>query len=242
DALCRASSGAPREHAIQSYKRSLALDPNLDETHHQLSLVYSHIGLLDEAERSVKKALEINPNNTLARFRAGVYIFYQGRFDDAIMVFKTIPSDFAPLIVDRSMAEALIQSGRINEAESLVDDYLRRYPQDEGGSFTSLKALLLAKGGKQKEAEEAITRAVEIGKGYGHFHHTAYNVASAYAIMNKSDDALKWLQNAADDGFPCYSYFEIDHNLDNIRKDQPFIDFLAKGKIQMEKYRVLVNN
>ncbi|HVF47559.1 MAG TPA: protein kinase [Pyrinomonadaceae bacterium] len=229
----------PHEHAIRSYKRSLALDPNLDETHHQLSLVYSHIGLLDEAEQSVNTALEINPNNTLARFRAGVYTFYQGRFDDAIMVFKTIPSDFAPLIVDRSMAEALIQSGRVSEAESLVDDYLRRYPQDEGGSFTSLKALLLAKAGKQKEAEEAITRAVQIGKGYGHFHHTAYNAASTYAALNSPDEAIKWLEFAADNGFPNYSYFDNDPNLKNIRNHPRFVEFMTRLRSRWEGFKSL---
>lgn len=233
------TKGFPHEQAIQSYKRSLALDQNLDETHHQLSLVYSHIGLLDEAQQSVKNALEINPNNTLARFRAGVYNAYQGKFDEAIGVFKTIPRDVTPLLVDRSIAEALIQTGRLNEAEAIVDDHLSRYPQDEGGSFTSVKALLLAKAGRQKEAKDAITRAVEIGNGYGHFHHTAYNVASAYAFLNKPDEAVKWLEVTAESGFPNYPYFEIDPNLNSVRKDQRFIVFMSKLKMQWERFKAL---
>ncbi|MGI8408395.1 MAG: winged helix-turn-helix domain-containing protein [Pyrinomonadaceae bacterium] len=230
----------PHEQAIQSYKRSLALDPNLDETHHQLSLVYSHVGLLDEAQQSVKSALEINPNNTLARFRVGVYTAYQGKLDDALAVFKTIPSDFTPLLVDRSTAEALIQTGRLDDAEAIVDEYLSRYPQDEGGSFTSVKALLLAKTGKQKEAEEASVRADQIGNGFGHFHHTAYNIASTYAVLNKPDEAVKWLEVAADGGFPNYTYFEIDPNLNNIRRYPRFIEFMLKLKVQWEKYKALV--
>lgn len=227
----------PHEQAIQSYKRSLAIDPNLDETHHQLSLVYSHIGLLDEAEQSVKKALEINPNNTLARFRAGVYIAYQGRFDDAIAVFNTIPSDFTPLLIDRSMAEALIQTGRLSEAEALVDDYLSKYPQDEGGSFTSVKALLLAKAGRRKEAEDAITRAVQIGKGFGHFHHAAYNAASAYAGLDKPDEAIKGLEYAAENGFSNYTYFDNDPHLKNIRNHRRFIDFMTELKVRGERFK-----
>lgn len=230
----------PHEQAIQSYKRSLTLDPNLDETHHQLSLVYSHIGLVDEAEQSVKKALEINPNNTLARFRAGVYIAYQRRFDDAIAVFKTIPRDFTPLLVDRSTAEVYIQTGRLIEAEAIADDYLSKFPQDEGGSFTSVKALLLAKAGKQKEAEEAIKRAVQIGKGFGHFHHTAYNAASAYAVLNKPDEAVKWLDFAAENGFPNYTYFDNDPNLKNIRNHPRFIEFMTRLKSRWERFKSLV--
>ena len=230
----------PHEQAIQSYERSLALDPNLDETHHQLSLVYSHIGLLDEADQSVKKALEINPNNTLARFRAGVYNAYKGKFDEALAIYKTIPSDFTPLLVARSIAEALIQTGRLSEAEALVDDYLMRYPQDEGGSFTSLKALLLAKAGKQKEAEEVRARAVQIGKGYGHFHHTAYNAASAYAALNNPDEAVRWLEFAAENGFPNYTYFDNDPNLKNIRNHPLFIEFMTRLKSRWERFKSLV--
>ena len=232
----------PHEKAIQSYKRSLTLDPNLDETHHQLSTVYSHIGLLEEAEESVNKALEINPNNTLARFRAGVYKEYQGNFDEALTIFKTIPDDFTPLLVDRSTAETLIQSGRLDEARQLVDRHLARFPQDEGGSFTSVKAFLLAKEGKQKEAEETILQALEIGKGFGHFHHTTYNAASTYAALNKPDEAVKWLEFTADNGFPNYSYFQIDPNLDAIRKHEKFVDFMTKLKTRWERFRSIAAN
>jgi hypothetical protein len=96
--------------------------------------------------------------------------------------------------------------------------------------------MLLAHAGKESEAEETIQRAIEIGRGFGHFHHTAYNIASAYALMNKPDQAVKWLIVAADEGFPCYPYFEIDHTLDNIRQDPSFIAFMTKLKAQWEKY------
>jgi tetratricopeptide (TPR) repeat protein len=114
---------------------------------------------------------------------------------------------------------------------------LKAYPDDEGGNVTSVKAILLVKEGKQREAEATIQRAIEIGKGFGHFHHTAYNIASAYALMKKPDEAVNWLQNAADDGFPCYPYFEIDHNLDNLRQDARFITFMSKLKERWLKYK-----
>ena len=96
--------------------------------------------------------------------------------------------------------------------------------------------MLLAKAGKEREAENLTRRAVEIGKGFGHFHHTAYNIASAYALLNKPEQAIKWLQIAADDGFPCYPLFENDANLNSLRKDERFIVFMAKLKQQWEHY------
>lgn len=225
----------PHGQAIKAYKRSLAIDPNSDETHHQLSLVYSHIGLEDEALRSVRKALEINPNNTLARFRVGVYLQYQGKFEEAISVFKTIPREHTPLLMDRSLAETLIQAGRVQDAEPIVDDYLQRFPQDEGGSFTSVKALILAKQAKHEEAEAMIRKSSEIGSGFGHFHHSAYNIASAYAAMNRPDEAVRWLEIAVDGGFPNYTYFQLDPNLESLRKHPHFVAFMTKVEMQWER-------
>jgi hypothetical protein len=101
---------------------------------------------------------------------------------------------------------------------------------------TSVKAMLQAKASKEQEAEETIRRAIEIGKNFQHFHHTTYNIASAYALLNKPDEAIKWLQFTADDGFPCYPLFEQDASLNNIRKDGRFIGFMAKLKQQWERY------
>jgi hypothetical protein len=75
------------------------------------------------------------------------------------------------------------------------------------------------------------------GKGFGHFHHTAYNIACAYAVMKKAEPAIKWLQAAADDGFPCYPLFDHDPYLDHLRKDPRFIALMAKLKEQWEHYQ-----
>jgi tetratricopeptide (TPR) repeat protein len=227
----------PHEQAIQAFKRAIALDPNLDEAHHQLGVVYTHIGLLDKAWDEVEKALAINPTNTMARFRLGVVNLYRARYEDALSVFKTVPREANPALVDRTVATALFQLGRTQEASEVVEDYLKTYPTDEGGNVTSVKAMLLAKAGKAREAEETIQRAIEIGKSFTHFHHTTYNIASAYALLNKPDQALKWLQYTVDDGFPCYPLFENDANLNSLRKDERFIAFMAKLKQQWERYQ-----
>ena len=114
---------------------------------------------------------------------------------------------------------------------------MKNDPQDEGGGLTSIEAMLAAAAGDDRKAEEKIKRAAEFGKDYGHFHHTAYAIASAYALMKKTEPAMKWLQMAADDGFPCYPLFERDPNLNNLRQDPRFQAFMAKLKEQWERYQ-----
>src|SRR3989454_3066071 len=177
----------PHEAAIHSYRRALELDPNLDEAHHQLGVVYFHIGLLDKGWDEIEKAVNINPSNTLARFRFGVINMYKGKYEDAYNVFKGTPLKTNPSLWAFQYATALFRLGRADEATQLLDDYLKKYPQDEGGVGTSVKAMMLAKAGKSREAEAAIQQSIEMGSGFGHFHHTAYNIASAYALMNQTE-------------------------------------------------------
>lgn len=233
------TKGFPHKQAIMAYKRSLELDAGSDETHHQLSMVYSHIGLLDKATAEVELALDINPNNTMARFRAAVYLAYQGRFDDAIRAYKSVPRDLSPMLVDRCMAEAYVQTGRLGLAKEIVDRYLSETPDDEGGSFTSVKAILLAKEAKGKAAEFAAGHAAEIGHEFGHFHHTAHNLAAAYATLGEAEKAVEWLEKASDGGFPNYTYFCIDPNLDPLRSNKRFQVLMAVLKSQWQEFQSL---
>ena len=227
----------PHVQAIQSYQKAIALNPNLDEAHHQLGTVYLHIGLLDKSWAEVERALEIKPSNKMARFRQGVVRLYQGRYEEALAIFNGVPREVNPALWGRTTVTALFQLGRVNDASSLVKELLRDYPDDEGGNVTSVKAMLLARAGKAQEAEDIIQQAIKIGKGFGHFHHTAYNIALAYSLLKQPEKAVKWLEAAADDGFPCYPLFQNDANLNNVRNDERFIALMASLKKQWEQYQ-----
>jgi tetratricopeptide (TPR) repeat protein/tRNA A-37 threonylcarbamoyl transferase component Bud32 len=227
----------PHDLAIQSFRRALELNPNMDEAHHQLGLVYFHIGLLEKGKAELQRAVEINPSNTLARFRLGVIDMYRNQFADAYALFNSTSLEKNPAIQSFQIATVLFRLGRTREAVELLDASLRRYPRDEGGTGTSVRAMIFAQQGDAPGAEAAIQRAIELGRGFGHFHHTAYNIASAYALMHRAGPAVEWLQAAADDGFPCYPLFANDANLDNVRQDRRFIAFMTAQKAQWEQYR-----
>jgi tetratricopeptide (TPR) repeat protein len=229
----------PHEQAIQSYRRAIELNPNFDEAHHQLGFIYLHIGLLDKAQQEIEKALAINPGNTLARYRLGVINMCRARYEEAFQIFNSTPRDMNPSLLAFYTSNALFRLGRNEEASEIIEKFFKDYPKDEGGAVTSVKAMMLAKAGKKREAEATIQHAIEIGRGYAHFHHTSYNIASAYALMNQPEQAMKWLQVTADEGFPCFPLFEGDANLDNLREDVRFISFMATQKQQWKHFAAL---
>jgi tetratricopeptide (TPR) repeat protein len=209
----------------------------LDEARNQLALVLSHVGLIDEALAELSKALAANPSNNLARFRVGEVLLFQGKHEEALAALRNVPPDVNPALIGHLIALALFNLGRREEAAATLDKFLKDYPTDNRGLFTSAQAILAASAGQYREAEEKIQSAIERGKGFGHFHHSGYHIACAYAIMNKHEEAIKWLESVANDGFPCYVLFERDHNLDNLRQDARFQELLEKLKRQREEYR-----
>ncbi len=227
----------PHEKAIREYRHALTLNPSLDEARNQLALVYCHIGAFDEALQESQKAINTNPNNNLAQLRIGQTLNFQGKYEQALSVLRAVPQDANPALVGYQIAWALFNLGRKEEASATLEQLLRDYPEDSGGLFTSLQAVLAVSAGQERTAEDKIKSAIERGKGFGHFHHTAYHIACAYALMNKREQAIKWLQAAAEDGFPCYPLFEKDSNLDNLRQDARFVAFMAKLREQWDHYR-----
>src|SRR5262249_3285562 len=159
-------------------------------------------------------------------FRVGVNLLYRGEFEQSLLAIRD-SQRFSPPLWAFQTSLAFFQLGRRDEAKDRVKEFLGKYPENSGGLLLSVQALLAAADGDRQRAEERIRVALTKEKGYLHFHHTTYVIASAYALMNQTDRALQYLQKTADDGFPCYPLFEKDPNLASLRKSSRFAEFLA---------------
>jgi eukaryotic-like serine/threonine-protein kinase len=230
----------PHEKAIREYRRALSLNPDLDEARNQLALIYYHIGAFDEALQESQRAIAANPSNNLAQLRIGQTLNSQVKYEQALSVLRALPKEVNPALVGQHISWALFNLGRKEEATQTVEQFLSDYPADSGGLFTSIQAVLAASAGLERNAEDKINLAIRKGKGFGHFHHTAYHIACAYALMNKREQAIKWLEATAADGFPCYPLFETDSNLNSLRQEARFIIFMTKLKQQWEAYRTML--
>ena len=227
----------PHVKAIREYRRALALNPNLDEARNQLALIYCHIGYFEEALRESQEAALTNPNNNLAVYRTAQTLVFQGKHEQALVVLRTIPQDVNPSLIGYQTAWVLFNLGKGQEASEMIDQLLKDYPSDDGALFISLQAILAASAGEESVAETRIELAIRTGRGFGHFHHAAYQIAIAFALMNKPGQAVKWLEFASMDGFPCYPLFEHDKNLATLRQDARFVEFMTGLRHQWVGFR-----
>ena len=227
------NKGWRHQEAIESFQRLLDLHPNLDrenpslagETHQQLSTIYLHIGLLEEALREAQAASALEPLHSRVQYLIGLVSLHRGDFREAVdRIQRVLTMEVGLNYAD--LALAYLKLGLTNEARATIQEGLTKQPSDPGGQYASVQAMLFARAGEFAKAEAAIRIAEHRGVGYGHFHHTAYNIACAYALMNKSKPAVEWLQRTVKTGFACYPAFRNDPTLENIRSGPEFQKFL----------------
>jgi TolB-like protein/class 3 adenylate cyclase/Tfp pilus assembly protein PilF len=238
--LWRPSSGFQHEAAIAEVHRALAVNPNFGDGHYFLGAIYFHVGLIEEALEQLKRANELNPSNPTIKFVIGLLTLLRGRYEDAITMMEANPTGGVRSWAECCIANALFFAGRTDEARARIEDAKAKY-KDEGGILASMQALFFATAGDKTRAQEKIDEAIKIGEGFGHFHHTTHAIASAYALMDEPDLAMKWLDYTAENGYPNLTWFERDPNLDKLRKDPRFIEFLEKLKPRFERFKALAH-
>jgi len=227
-------NGFPHERAIAEIRHALELDPNLAEAHHWLGTILNHVGLFERGREALRTALRLDPANAGIRYRVAMGLLQEGKPQEALAGLEANRA-FFPANAAYGMAWALFELGRKHEAQALIAEYLRDNPRDEGGVGNAMHALINADAGRTELAERDIEAAVRSGQGFGHFHHAAYTIGAAYALMGRSRDAVRWLRDAADDGLPCYPLFERDRSLDKLRGDAGFAQLMKDLQARRER-------
>ncbi len=111
----------------------LKLDPDHAEALNFIGYLYADRGIhLDEAERMIKKALQLKPGNGYMIDSLGWVYFRQNRLDEAIRYLKeaaeALPEDAA---ISEHLGDVYIRSGQIREAVEAYEHAIRFNPESE---------------------------------------------------------------------------------------------------------------
>jgi serine/threonine protein kinase/Tfp pilus assembly protein PilF len=223
-----------REAAI----RALELAPGLAEAHVALSMIQRwHDWDWAGAERSVRRALELAPENAEA-VRAGAWLaLHVGRFAEAeSLMLRAIEQD--PLNTDGHVGIGLVyrSAGRLEEAERAFRKAMEINPQeirtrhvlamalaDQGRHAEALAATLeepadwarltgLAfvhhKAGRRAESEAALRQLER-----EHAKDSGFQIAAIHALRGEADAAFEWLERA---------YAERDAGISLLKQEPSF--------------------
>jgi serine/threonine protein kinase/Tfp pilus assembly protein PilF len=131
-------------------EKAIQLDPLLAEAHDALGLAYAREGQWEQAEKSFRHSIELDPNrsDTYVHF-ARWLLWVLGRLDEALQQLRVAEkADPLSARVQAALADILISTGRYDEAS----DYGKKLPADY-----SFKGQLLARARlNQGRIDEAI--------------------------------------------------------------------------------------
>ena len=228
----------PHEKVIREFKKALELNPNAFEVNHLLGIVYLHIGLMKEASDIYQKAMRLNPDDEVTSTDFISWYAFTGKQTDleqSIDLYKRTPEELMSPMRRSFWAIALLKLGRTREAEDMLSIALKKDSIDF--NLKSAYAILLAKKGDSASALKEINQCEKTNNNFGHFHHVAFNLAEAYALLGDYGKSVEKLTWAADNGFPNYPYFRDDQYLKPLHQFDPYNELMQKLKIQCEKFR-----
>ena len=217
---------------IADATRALAIDPTLELGHVVRMRAFFHLGLFDRMAEEARAAYRLNPlgNVEIARLEltASLFTGSYARAREQAAALLARGSD-AP-VIRNYLGLAQYYLGEVDAARATLAA-VKRAGRPDVRSQAALAGVEAAAG--DHAAARARVLAIEAGPYMD--HHVAYSLAAAWAQLGNAAASIKWLQQAADSGFSCYSWVTQDPLLEPVRRSPEFTAVLERLRQRYEQ-------
>jgi tetratricopeptide (TPR) repeat protein len=223
--------------ALYALKEALRRRPTHDQALSWQGCILMHIGLQLEAKESLTSALAVCPDNAFTLTFLGTNSVYAGEYSEAREYYaRALSLDRTSLWANLLSPAAPLYAGQLEQASQAIRAARQILPKDS--LLTSYEALLWAKRGERRKAENTVQKALHGHKTLLHTHHMMHTVAAAYAMLEKPQQAMTWLRKASSTGLPIYPAYRDDPHFSGMRNDPQFLRFLTHLKRKWTSFKV----
>jgi tetratricopeptide (TPR) repeat protein len=185
-------------------------------------------GKLDEAIGLLRKAVDLDPQNTDLRLNLAYAYDRRGREDEAIVHYQKA------IELDPQNPIALNNLGVLYDRKGRNDDALRKFQkvsEIDPKSATGAQNLETAKSNQSliQERERKIADARKNVEARPESPQAHYSLARLYAFYGKKEEAIKSLEVALKLGYHDIDYVKTDTALDGLRNEPDYV-WLLRGK------------
>jgi len=204
--------------AARHYQRALALDPtDLDVLRYAASFLTS-LGRLDQALALDEALVRRDPVNVTALVNLGYYQRMAGRYDAAIVSYRTVLS----LSPDQGGAHSLLGLTLLLKGDTA--SALAEIEQEKSETWRMIGLpMAYCALGRKAEADAALTAVIA-----KYEKDWAYNIAYVYAFCSGADKAFDWLDKAVAYQDPGLSEIVSENLFGKIHSDPRWLPFLRK--------------
>jgi eukaryotic-like serine/threonine-protein kinase len=221
--------------ALRALQQALRRRPRHDQALSWQGCVLMHIGLQSQAKECLTTALAVCPDNTFTLTFLGTNALYAGQYDEAWdWHSRALSIERTSLWANLLSPAAPLYDGQLEKASAAIRSAAQVLPKDP--LLVSYEALLCAKRGERRRAEQLIQKATHGGGSLLHTHHMMHTVAAAYGVLGKPQQALTWLRKASSNGLPVYPVYRDDPHFECMRSQLPFLRFMADLKREWASY------
>jgi len=230
------AKGFQHRVALRALDRALELDPGRHEARSWRSGILFHVGMHEEAREGLLASLAANPDDTFTLDWLGQTALYRREYNEAAeYLARALTVEPSNLWANLFYPMVSIYSGKDDEAEERIRAAEQYVPGD--GMLTSFEALLWARRGDRRRAQQAIQRTLRNKKSLLHTHHSHHNLAAAYAVLGRPAEAVKHLERAAKTGLPNCPLFRDDPHFASLHGEPAYESLLRKLGREWESYR-----
>lgn len=136
--------------AVKELEQAVAIHAEIPGAYFQLGLAYWHLGELSQAKRAFRRELEFEPPDAYSLYYLGRIGLSEGSTEEAVGYFERVLEIGTIMDVRRRLASGYLRTGRVGQAVSLLEDTVRRWP--EQGDTHYLLGRAYQRQGRAKEA------------------------------------------------------------------------------------------
>ena len=222
--------------SFEAIKQALKFDPADSEALMMMAFMYALVGRPEEGKPYARLAIESDPLNPIVYF--GEWWVYQsdGKFDKSLETCsKMYNLDKDNPVSVFAYANALAYNNNVKEATKLFDSMQVSHP-DLPHTLLG-KAIRHAINNEKQEALKSITE--QVGKAAEMDHIFAWFLAGVNSLIGEKEKAIDYLERATRDVFIDYPFFALhDPFLENIRKEERFMNLMEEVKAKWENFEV----
>ena len=221
--------------AIQQWKRVLKGNPaSAHGVRFNLALAHRVLGLLDRAEQGNRSALALKPDHVLAMVNQGHVDLFQGDTTAVIAMAEQLAREYEsnPYAL-QSAGWLLIFVGELERARAPLERAYALSPTASGEGYVRVRlGYVLWQAGERERAtqlfddfERFANEQIEKGNEYAML---PYSLAAAHAAQGETEQALEWLEQSVDRGWPYELTTVHDPLLTSLRGDERFQSLVAQ--------------
>jgi serine/threonine protein kinase/tetratricopeptide (TPR) repeat protein len=214
--------------AETDFKKALDLNPQYPTAHQWYASYLVQMGKFDRARQEIEQAQQLDPLSPIISSNAGLYSYFEHRYDDAITQYKrTLEIDPGFWVAHHYMGLAYAKKGAHEAAigqlrgllESPGEGPLKEGAVEKDPEVAASLGFIYATAGKRSDAEAILERLKALSE---RRYVSGLYLAIVYAGLKDQEHALEYLNKAYESRHPGLVLIRVDPIFDDLRSDERF--------------------